>query len=93
MVEASNIKQTLIFEGKYKVVLLHDSDIDKGRNVVGLDLTGKIIWRIASDPINSDFSYVSIANKNGRLYVTNFSTNQIEVDYKTGRILSNRWVK
>ena len=91
--QTNKIKQILVFEGKYKVALLHGSGIDKGRNVVGLDSTGKIIWRIAPDPINPSFDYVSISNKNGILYAINFSTNEVEVDYKTGRILSNRWVK
>ena len=87
------IRNELVFEGKYRVALIEEPGMKSGRNVVGLDSSGKIIWRIDPDPINPSYNYVSISNSNGKLIAVNFSTNQIEVDYRTGKTLSTRWVK
>ena len=87
------VKDRLIFEDKYIVALLDESGDNKGRNVVGLDSDGKIIWRIAPDVVNPTFRYTSISNKGGKLFAYNFSTNQYNVDYKTGKVLSRRWLK
>jgi hypothetical protein len=90
---SNKVKESLVFDGKFTIQLLNDQDKYKGRNVIGLDIDGNEIWRIDPDPLNPSFNYVSILNQNGKLVAINFSTNQVELDYKTGKVISNRWVK
>lgn len=87
------IKEQIVFDDEFVVALTEETGILKGRNVVGFDSNGNLVWRIIADPINPKFGYVSIIKRNGILVATNFSTNQIELDYKTGKVLSSKWVK
>lgn len=87
------IKDKIIFEGKYIVALLGEDYKDQGRNVVGLDSSGNIIWRIPPDTKNPNYRYTSIMKKDGELYAYNFSTNQYHIDYRTGQVKSKRWLK
>jgi len=84
----------LIFEGRYKVALIKDRTSHNGCNVVGLDVDGEITWRIIPDSLHSSsMPYVSISERDGKLYAVNFSTIQLELDYKTGEVLGTRLLK
>ena len=64
------------------------------RNVLGINMDGRIRWKISKKPDHRPRSYTNIYTKDQKdLWAYNFSGNLYQVNPKTGKILSEEFVK
>ena len=83
------IKQVLEFENGILIRL--EPDINKifNENVFCLSFTPKIIWQIEPvKKLDNDSPYTNIVIKNGKLFLYSWSGEEMEVNIKSGIVIS-----
>jgi hypothetical protein len=88
-------------ENKIKKMLEEDGFIylllfsmeEKSNNVLCVDLSGNVVWKIDAVDWVGKTAFANIYEKNGKLYAGAWSGFECEIDRKTGRILNKIFMK
>jgi len=80
----------LKYEGVYLVLLNHDAQSTKNRNLLAFNIYGELLWQL--EPNEND-CIIEVIIRNGVLIACSHIGYNYQFDYKTGDVFETKYIK